>query len=230
MSHCKGISWLEMQAFLDTFEDEAQKHNDTCRYTFESMEKILIAALDLFGSRSQSEILIRALNAPSIDHHIDALNAGLSTVHAEINHNTKSTSRKQTLALLLMFGHLVRWQVFEDFVKEWVGHWGEGLNQELKDSGVELLLTIKFVAQSKSTIKADTRMYRNAIAHGHFQFQDEQHLEFWNRDERNRKHKIPPLTLGDLLELYNRTEIRFRTMEAYSRVFRAWGRHPAEIK
>jgi len=28
----KGISWLEMQAFLDTFEDEAQKHNDTCRY------------------------------------------------------------------------------------------------------------------------------------------------------------------------------------------------------
>lgn len=229
----KGISWPEMQTFLDTFELEAQKHSKTCQQTFKFMEKILMQALDDSKGSTLSELKIRALHAPSVDHHIEALNAGLSTVHTEIKGTSmKVTSSKQTCALLLMlmFGHVVRWQVLEDFVKEWVGHWGKGLNQELNDTGVELLLTIKFAAQSSSTLKADTRMYRNAIAHGHFQFKDEQHLEFWNRDERNRKHKLPSLTLGDLFELYNRTEIRFRTMEAYSRVIRAWGRHPSETK
>ena len=222
----RGISWHEIQAFLDNFKAEARMHSETCEQTFEAMEKIILQSLDDSNDRELPEFQNRALHAPSIDHHINALDAGLPTIHAEI----KVTTRIQTCALLLMFGHTVRWQALEDFAIEWVGHWGKGFSKDRKKTGAELLLTVKFAGETPNTLKADSRMYRNAVAHGHFQFKDEQHIEFWNRDKCSRKHKLPPLTLGDLLELYNRTEIRFRTMEAFSRVIRAWGRHASNTK
>lgn len=124
-----------------------------------------------------------------------------------------------------MFGHMVRWQALEDFAKEWVGHGGRCLNDNLKDKGVEALLMIKFVKQTPNVLMSDSRLYRNAIAHGGFQFSNEPPVRFWTRDSRGMRHELPPLTSGDILGLYTYLEIRLRTMEALGRVFRAWGRH-----
>jgi hypothetical protein len=158
----KGILWSEMQAFLNAFETDSKRRGATCKETFETMEKILLQALDDSNARTLSELQNRGLQAPEIDSYIDALEAGLSIVHNEV----KASTRTQTGVLLLMLGHVVRWQVLEDFAKEWVGHWGRGLSHDLKKTGVELLLTVKYGAQTSSTLMADSRLYRNAIAHG----------------------------------------------------------------
>ncbi len=222
----KGISWSKMQDFLDTLEIEAKKYCKTCKDTFEIMERILIQALEESKTRTRIEIQKRALNAPAVDPHIDVLNISLSSIHGQIQ-KTKGSEWTKSIALLLMFGHIVRWQVLEDFVEEWVDHWGKGLNKNLIRTGRELLLTVKYGIQTPEVSKADTKLYRNAIAHGHFKFIDEHHVEFWDR-YKGKKLEIAPLTSGDLVELYQRTEIRLRTMEVIARVLRAWGRHPSD--
>ncbi len=221
----KGISWSKMQVFLDTLENEAEKHSKTCKDTFETMEKILMTALG-DSKATRAELQKRALNAPAVNNHIDVLNGSLSTIHGQIQ-NTAQSKYTKSIPLLLMFGHIVRWQVLDDFAKEWVGYWGKGLNEELIKTGREFLLTVKYGIETPEELKSDTRLYRNAIAHGHFKFVDEHHVEFWTR-YKGKKQEIAPLTSGDLLELYKRTEIRLRTMEAIARVLRAWGRHPSD--
>lgn len=84
-----GILWYEMQTFLDTFENEAQKHSGTCKETFEIMEELLLHALDVSNTRTRSELQDRGFCAPPIDPHIDALDAGLSTINNEVATTTR---------------------------------------------------------------------------------------------------------------------------------------------
>ena len=104
--------------------------SNTGKDTFEMMEKILIQALDESKARTRAEFQKRALNAPAVDPHIDVLEGSLSSIHGQIQNNTRSKWTKN-IALLLMFGHIVRWQVLEDFAKEWVGYWGTGLRARI---------------------------------------------------------------------------------------------------
>ena len=73
-------------------------------------------------------------------------------------------------------------------------------SEDLMQTGRELLLTVKYGIKTSEGLKADTKLYRNAIAHGHFKFVDEHHVEFWTR-YKGKKHKVAPLTSGDSLEL-----------------------------
>jgi len=227
----ESIAWTEMQSFLHTFEEEATKKDPTCHMTFRLMEGILMKALNGAQSRTRTELKKRGLSAPDVDRHIDALDSGLSSVHAEIHFITHPPEaiRLRRLALFLMFGHVVRWQALEDFARRWVGHWGKGLDKKTKNDAIAALLTLKIVKDVKNVLMSDTQLYRDAIAHGGFEFVDDQQLNFWNRDKRGVKHDLPPLNVADLLGLYNMSEKRLRTMEAFARVFRAWGRHSSPL-
>ncbi len=217
------IAWSEFESFLKTFEGEAQTRDETCYQTFHMMEGILMNALVDANGKSRKELRQRALAAPDIDNHLALLDAGLSSIHAEI----QAATRPRQLALLLMFGHVVRYQTMEDFTESWVGHWGRGLDEKRKSAARAVLLGVKLVREADGVLIPDTQYYRNAIAHGGFEFVDDHHLNFWTRDGRDIRHELPPLTDGDLLSLYTMAEKRLRTMEAFSRVIRAWGRHGA---
>ena len=219
----RAIAWSELESFLKTFEAEAQTKDQTCYQTFQMMEGILMNALVSANAKSRKEFKERALAAPDIDHHFELLDAGLSSVHAEI----RAATRPRQLSLLLMFGQLVRYQTMEDFTKSWIGHWGKGLDEKRKSAAFAVLLGLKLVRGADGVLIPDTQYYRNAIAHGGFEFVDDHHLNFWNRDGRGKRHDLPPLTDGDLLNLYTMAEKRLRTMQAFSRVLRAWGRHGA---
>ncbi len=221
VSQRRGIAWAELESFLKTLEEETRSKDPTCYQTFDMMERILMNALVDAQAKSRKELKQRALTAPGIDQYLVLLDAGLSSVHAEII----GATRPRELALLLMFGHIVRYQAMEDFAKSWVGHWGRGLDDTRKAEAVALLLSVKLVAQANGVLISDTESYRNAIAHGGFQFADDHHVEFWTRDARGIRRDLPPLSDGDPPNLYSMAEKRLRTMEAFSRVLRAWGRH-----
>lgn len=218
----KRISWSMFEEFLDIFEIDAYKRSQICSRTFKTMEAIIMRALGESEAKSRSNLKDRALNAPPIDPHIDVLAGSLSIIHNEIN-EMKPTIQTQTLVLLSMFGHVIRWQALWNFTTEWVGHYGRGISEELKEKVKEELIWIKYGLRKH--MKADTRLYRNAIAHGHFRFKDEHHVEFWTRDSCGKRRGLRTLNSGDIVKLSDFTEIRLRTMEIFGRVLRAWGRH-----
>lgn len=200
-------------------------------YTFVAMEKIIFQALEDSKTRTRAEFQRRALNAPPVDRHIEELVASQSAVDDEIRElNKDGSARIRTLVLVAMLGLLARWQILEDFVKEWVGHYGKGLNNSLKKDTIEILLSARGAWEIQKKLRADSRLYRNAIAHGGFRFVDDHNILFWTRDDRGKKHELPTFSSGDIIELNNRVTIRLRTMEALARVLRAWGRHSSVHK
>lgn len=216
------IDWSETQKFLDEFEIDTTNNSEIAKSTFDIMENVLLKAMDDAGNRSLKELENLAKSAPPIDRYIEILDGSLSIIHNEIN----TTRKKEVMVILLMFGHVIRWQALEDFAKSWVYHYGKGLsNDGLKKEAIEALIGIKLYTKTSTTIMADSRLYRNAIAHGGFKLTNLDMIDFWTRDERGVKHDLIPLNSGDIAGLYQFSEIRLRTMEIFARVLRAWGRH-----
>lgn len=216
------INWVMLQKFLDEFEIDTEKKGEISKRTFLIMQGILLKAMDDSGGRSQAKLKELALTSSPIDRYVEILEGNLRIIHDEI-HKTK---KKDILILLIMFGQIIRWQILEDFAKSWVYHYGKDLSDEgSKKEAIEVLLGISFFSSNQITIMADTRLYRNAIAHGGFKFINSDEIDFWTRDEKGIKHDLQSLNSGDLVGLYQFSEIRLRTMEIFARVLRAWGRH-----
>ena len=80
----ESMTWIEVQEFLDVFERETATKDETCKVTFQLMEGILMTALTGTKATTRKELKDRSLAAPSIDRLVEALDAGLSSVHTEI--------------------------------------------------------------------------------------------------------------------------------------------------
>ena len=232
----RPLGWDDLLQVLERIEGALEHRDSILKSTFEMMEKIILESLDKAGARNRSQFQKRALAAPPIDGHVEQLDHSLAPIHGEIEWSLKHTGRELTIAYLLMFGILVRWQVLNDISTEWVGHWGQGVADEKKRAWREILLTVKFAREtatarekSNQILQSDSTLYRNAIAHGDFAFEAIGRIRFWNRDKKGVRRDLPPLNSADLGNLYNLMESRLRMMEAFARILRTWGRHSASM-
>ena len=215
------IPWADFQYFLDAFELEAPAQGPVCELTFKIVEGIIMSALSRGGKPRRKAFTRLALEAPPVDRHIESLDAGMTKLHDLVNARQPDEIR----VFLLMLSHLVRWQVLEDFAREWVGHWARGMDAGSKEKDIEILLTLHYGQARGKRLQADTRLYRNAIAHGGFRWTSSRRVEFWTRDKHGVRRALAPLALEHLAYLYHQGEIRLRTLEAIARVLRGWGRH-----
>ena len=221
------LDWSHLDAFLRELEAESEAVRPPVKQTFRSLEQVLMTALGGQEGARRSDIVRLARTAPSLDEPAQRMARVFPPIHASLERLGRGTD-VESLLLAALLGHVVRMQILTDVVHAWVGHWGQGLDEEHRRAAIHYLLMLEFAVGPENQRVPDTSAYRHAVAHGHFQVKGHQ-VRFWHHDRRGvLVTELPALTSGDILNLYNLGELRLRGIEAFTRALVGWARHTSE--
>lgn len=217
------LTWMELKTFLARLEKETLVKCPLVAPTFERMQGVMMAAFGGLPKARRGRLVKRGLEAPALDPTVRRMERTLPPIHDALQ-QLSGTRHHQATLLLALFGHAVRWHVLDDLVKEWVGHWGQGLSEQEQGDAIDFLLTIQSSTGPASTPGTETWLYRQSIAHGNFEVGTDGFVQFWNSDALGSTHPLPPLNAPDILNLYNLSELHLRAIELFARVMRGWAR------
>ncbi|TET91474.1 MAG: hypothetical protein E3J35_01820 [Methanomassiliicoccales archaeon] len=141
----------------------------------------------------------------------------LSQLEASLGFLTRAlhrTSDIQSSILLAGLGHIIRYETKGAFVRARIHYWASPSTSSRKDR--EQLVEDFLMLWSKgSDGKADTTHLRNAFAHAHFRFFDEDRVELWDLDRSGNETFRTVLKATDIQSLYNLFEKKLILAEVY---------------
>ncbi|OLS21796.1 MAG: hypothetical protein HeimC3_33860, partial [Candidatus Heimdallarchaeota archaeon LC_3] len=144
----RPIDWQLVVETFELLENECSNRDDFFKTTFVILEKTILETV----KNSQTELKKHALDSRPLEHFLSNLDSSLGVIYEKIQ---LTLDDKVNSVLLTMFGIIVRWQVIEDIVIDFVGHYCRGLNDESKSGIIETLLSINF-SMNSDILRSDT--------------------------------------------------------------------------
>lgn len=146
---------------------------------------------------------------------LDTLENSLGILFEEI----KSETSTKRCMLLLCLGHLIRYEVYagsDGFLRRKLIELiniGMNIKRKERDQLIEDFLSIRGKGKDG---KADTTHIRNSIAHGRFEFVEDNFIRFVDVDKSGKRTFEKQLNDGDIFGLFNMFEMKVKFMVLYS--------------